>query len=273
MSETAEAADETAEPTWLYRVYGDAEQLLYIGISNDFGRRWNQHAKTQLWWEEKRRLSADNLFDSRDEAEAAERAAIKAEKPKYNFTHNRPQLPERPNCYWYGGEWWRVVARESGWPDPAHRHVTIQSVSGDLVHAHVARLGAKHVCVKNVKQCRECGAASSAQHCECVYVCGSSMCGEPGSHRHHSCPCCEAGVACRMVTAQQRECAGCPEQLPWPAYELAPVVVAIPSGTGWPELPARRPRVYVEVSSPARVVSDSGLQVSVPERALIQQDH
>ena len=37
------------DPTALYRLFGDADLLLYIGISDDFGRRWKEHAKTQPW--------------------------------------------------------------------------------------------------------------------------------------------------------------------------------------------------------------------------------
>ena len=73
-----------AKPTALYRIYGDADLLLYIGISDDFGRRWKEHAKKQPWWGEMRRLAADEWFDDRKDAEAAEEAAIKTEKPKYN---------------------------------------------------------------------------------------------------------------------------------------------------------------------------------------------
>jgi predicted GIY-YIG superfamily endonuclease len=82
------------EPTALYRVFGEADLLLYIGISNDFGRRWKQHARKQPWWDEKRRLTVDQWFDSREEAEAAEATAIMAEKPKYNKKH--AALPARP---------------------------------------------------------------------------------------------------------------------------------------------------------------------------------
>jgi len=72
------------EQTALYHIWGAAELLLYIGISDDFGRRWKQHAKQQPWWGEKRRLTVDEWFDRREDAEAAEAAAVKAEKPKYN---------------------------------------------------------------------------------------------------------------------------------------------------------------------------------------------
>jgi predicted GIY-YIG superfamily endonuclease len=79
-------------PTALYRVYGDGDLLLYIGISNNFGHRWQQHASVQPWWGEKRRLTVEWLA-SRPEAEEAEPAAIKAEKPKYNITYAEPRPP------------------------------------------------------------------------------------------------------------------------------------------------------------------------------------
>lgn len=84
---------ETPERTALYRIYGDEDLLIYIGISKDFGRRWKEHAKRQSWWGEMRRLAVDEWFDSRPEAEAAETAAIKAEKPKYNKRHAVPPPP------------------------------------------------------------------------------------------------------------------------------------------------------------------------------------
>jgi len=80
--------DGPPERTALYRVWGDADLLLYIGVSNDFGRRWREHAERQPWWGEMRRLTVDEWFDSRPEAEEAEEAAIKAECPKYNIVHN-----------------------------------------------------------------------------------------------------------------------------------------------------------------------------------------
>ena len=78
----------TAERTALYRVYDGQDTLLYIGISNDFGTRWKQHAKVQPWWGEHRRMTVE-WRDSRPEAEAAETAAIKTEHPRFNKMHNR----------------------------------------------------------------------------------------------------------------------------------------------------------------------------------------
>lgn len=76
-------SDVPGEPTALYRVFGEADLLLYIGIGDDFGRRWKQHARVQPWWEEKRRQTVE-WHPSRELAEAAETAAIKSEKPRYN---------------------------------------------------------------------------------------------------------------------------------------------------------------------------------------------
>jgi predicted GIY-YIG superfamily endonuclease len=86
---------ETPEETALYRIFGVSDFLLYVGISNDFGRRWKQHAREQPWWDERRRLTVDEWFPFRSEAKAAERAAIKAEHPKYNKVHNVSRLPRR----------------------------------------------------------------------------------------------------------------------------------------------------------------------------------
>lgn len=83
------------EPTALYRIFGDADLLLYIGISDDFGARWKRHAKAQPWWGERRRMTVD-FYGSREEAAAAEPVAIKAERPKHNIVHGTaPRSPAR----------------------------------------------------------------------------------------------------------------------------------------------------------------------------------
>ena len=72
------------ERTALYRIYSTEDLLLYVGISKNFGIRWNQHAKKQPWWNEHRRMTVD-WYDSRPEARTAETAAIQADGPKYNI--------------------------------------------------------------------------------------------------------------------------------------------------------------------------------------------
>lgn len=80
------------EEVALYRVFGADDLLLYVGISNEFGRRWKEHAKTKPWWLERRRLTVDEWFSSRQDAEAAEIAAIRTENPKYNLRRHRLHL-------------------------------------------------------------------------------------------------------------------------------------------------------------------------------------
>lgn len=82
------------ERTALYRIFAGGDLLLYIGISKDFGTRWNQHAKAQPWWGEMERQTVD-WYPSRPDADEAETTAIKAEKPKYNIVHAEPK-PLRP---------------------------------------------------------------------------------------------------------------------------------------------------------------------------------
>lgn len=83
--------------TALYRLFGDDDALLYIGIAKYFGRRWHQHAHAQPWWPEVKRQTVD-WYPSRAEALKAETAAIRAEFPRYNVVHNgpRPEVAEVP---------------------------------------------------------------------------------------------------------------------------------------------------------------------------------
>jgi predicted GIY-YIG superfamily endonuclease len=97
--------------TALYRIWGDEDLLLYIGISDYFGRRWREHAKAQPWWDEMRRLTADEWYDRREDAEEAEAAAIKAEGPKYNKKHAVAAI-QAP------GPEPRTIVRRPGAPQP-----------------------------------------------------------------------------------------------------------------------------------------------------------
>ena len=102
-----------SERTALYRIRGEENVLLYIGITNSVPLRWNGHMRAQPWWDELRSLTVE-WYDSREQAEAAEEAAIRAERPKYNKRHNdgcpakavrclaapaeRSSRPARPSC-------------------------------------------------------------------------------------------------------------------------------------------------------------------------------
>ena len=68
----------------IYRLYDEAGDLLYIGTT----RRWlvdrlTQHRRTQPWWPEVASVSLERQRTPWDALDV-ERAAIKAERPRYN---------------------------------------------------------------------------------------------------------------------------------------------------------------------------------------------
>lgn len=72
----------------LYRFYGEADRLLYVGISRDPLRRLSQHARDK---ELTRLLRIDvEWLETRRLALIAERHAIKAEHPEWNVLHSEP---------------------------------------------------------------------------------------------------------------------------------------------------------------------------------------
>lgn len=78
------------ERTALYRLFGEDDALLYIGISKTFGRRWTQHAGAKPWWPEVRHQAIDWHPDWAT-AHKAETEAIEREKPRHNVVHTPRQ--------------------------------------------------------------------------------------------------------------------------------------------------------------------------------------
>lgn len=72
----------------LYRFYNSRDELLYVGITSNPMTRFRAHQSDKSWWPEVATINVEN-YASRRELLAAERAAIKAEHPRYNTTHNR----------------------------------------------------------------------------------------------------------------------------------------------------------------------------------------
>lgn len=68
----------------LYRFYNDGGQLLYTGITNSPERRFTEHAKEKHWWEDVRGIAID-WYEDRESVLAAEKRAIRIEKPVYNI--------------------------------------------------------------------------------------------------------------------------------------------------------------------------------------------
>lgn len=73
-------------PCQLYRFY-KGKELLYIGISGRMRERVKAHAEHASWFDASDRVTIEH-YSNRLEALDAERAAIKAEHPKYNVVHN-----------------------------------------------------------------------------------------------------------------------------------------------------------------------------------------
>lgn len=74
--------------TSLYRLHADDGQLLYIGVAGNPGRRFEQHRASKTWWGDVARIDLEH-HPTREDALAAERAAILAEHPTHNVVHNR----------------------------------------------------------------------------------------------------------------------------------------------------------------------------------------
>ena len=71
----------------LYRCFDGRGGLLYVGISFLALARIDQHARLSSWFDEVRTVTVEP-HATRDEVEAAERAAILAERPKHNVRAN-----------------------------------------------------------------------------------------------------------------------------------------------------------------------------------------
>lgn len=67
----------------VYRLFGSAGELLYVGISKDPLSRWWEHLNSRPWWP---RVEEFELawYPSRAEARSVEREAIASEYPVHN---------------------------------------------------------------------------------------------------------------------------------------------------------------------------------------------
>jgi GIY-YIG catalytic domain. len=76
-------SQEKPRATAVYRFFDASGRLLYVGIAFDPAERWKHHASKTRWWKD----AVDNTiewYDTRAEAERAEKTALRYEKPIYN---------------------------------------------------------------------------------------------------------------------------------------------------------------------------------------------
>lgn len=81
--------------TYLYRLFSANHHLLYVGIGKSALVRLGSHLTDQPWADEIAHASVER-FETRGEAEAAEKAAIKQELPRYNIVHAVRAVVEKP---------------------------------------------------------------------------------------------------------------------------------------------------------------------------------
>lgn len=74
--------------TALYRFYDDAGGLLYVGITHRIGVRFAAHRGASSWYDLAARVTLER-HPTREAALKAEKAAIIAERPRWNVVHNR----------------------------------------------------------------------------------------------------------------------------------------------------------------------------------------
>ena len=89
---------EACSPTTLYRFFAADGTLLYVGITGCKKRRFGQHAQQAEWWLDAASVTLEHFAD-RNEAMAAEEAAIKAERPRFNDRHNPVRRADAPHGY------------------------------------------------------------------------------------------------------------------------------------------------------------------------------
>jgi predicted GIY-YIG superfamily endonuclease len=81
--------------TALYRFYDKTGNLLYVGISDNLGTRFYNHARKKPWWPQVATANVE-WFDTRAKAAKAERKAIRSEHPLWNIVHKgRPRRSAR----------------------------------------------------------------------------------------------------------------------------------------------------------------------------------
>ncbi|MFD7980225.1 GIY-YIG nuclease family protein [Streptomyces sp. NPDC059071] len=71
--------------TALYRLFDREGGLLYVGVTYDIDQRLKQHEQQKYWWPDVSRWEV-TWFGSRAEAEAAEVAAIRSERPLHDHS-------------------------------------------------------------------------------------------------------------------------------------------------------------------------------------------
>jgi predicted GIY-YIG superfamily endonuclease len=128
----------------VYRVYDVNDALLYIGSAVNFAVRLATHGQRALWRARIARI-ATKWFPTRQEALAAETAAIKTEFPRWNIRDRSPRHPDGPLNKTY-----ELVAR---YPGDVCR--PMGRIGGNYFEGILIRAGRAAAWAAGVSPCRE----------------------------------------------------------------------------------------------------------------------
>ena len=103
---------------YVYRLYDADDRLLYVGCTRRFAKRLQEHMRDKEWAAQIDRWTISDPYPNRDEARAAEAAAIRDEAPRHNRVHRGVpgwMLASHPDLS--AAEWWRRL-ESAGWIAP-----------------------------------------------------------------------------------------------------------------------------------------------------------
>ena len=86
----------------LYRFFDKKMNLLYVGMTNNFGKRLSQHASSK--WFDKIEVIKKEFYSSRMECENAETESIKTENPLYNVSKKNSSKKLKPTTIYLSKE-------------------------------------------------------------------------------------------------------------------------------------------------------------------------
>lgn len=75
-------------PAWVYRFSAASGLVLYAGVTQDFPKRWQNHANQQVWWPRVTRCVVD-FYEDWPTASEIESISIATERPVYNISQDR----------------------------------------------------------------------------------------------------------------------------------------------------------------------------------------
>lgn len=84
----------TDMPTTVYRLLGERNTYLYVGITSDIDKRLRSHAE-KTWWRDVRRIEVTE-YPNREGASRVERQTIRDMEPLHNKVYNGSRPRSEP---------------------------------------------------------------------------------------------------------------------------------------------------------------------------------